>query len=132
MISKFAIFRNNKGNSVIEFALVLPILLLVVFGITEFGRAIMVTNVLNSASREGARLAAVSSFADSTAVRNRVIEVLTAANITPKDIAIEYSSSTRTIKVTVTNAFEVLSAGVLGSFAGTIELRGTTVMKYEG
>jgi Flp pilus assembly protein TadG len=132
MISKFAIFRNNKGNSVIEFALVLPILLLVVFGITEFGRAIMVTNVLNSASREGARLAAVSSLTDSTAVRTRVIEVLTAANITPKDINIEYSPSTKTIKVTVTNAFEVLSAGVLGSFAGTIELRGTTVMKYEG
>lgn len=132
MISKFAIFRNNKGNSVIEFALVLPILLLVVFGITEFGRAIMVTNVLNSAAREGARLAAVTSLTDTTSVRARVIEVLTAANITFEEINVEYSASTRTVKVTVTNNFEVLSAGVLGSFAGTITLRGATVMKYEG
>jgi Flp pilus assembly protein TadG len=132
MISKFAIFRNNKGNSVIEFALVLPILLLVVFGITEFGRAIMVTNVLNSASREGARLAAVSSVTDSTSIQNRVIEVLTAANVEPGDITVEYSASTKTVKVSVTNDFQVLSAGILGSFAGTIVLKGTTVMKYEG
>ncbi len=126
------IFRNSKGNAVIEFALVLPLLLLVVFGITEFGRAIMTTNILNTASREGARLAAVSSFSDTLSVQSRVIEVLDAANVNVKAIVIEFSAVNKSVKVTVTTDFEVLSAGVLESFMGTIELSGTTVMRYEG
>ena len=70
---------NIRGNAVIEFALTLPILLLVVFGITELGRMIMTTNVLNTASREGARFAAVRPASDSLSVQARVAEVLTAA-----------------------------------------------------
>ena len=45
-------YRNreaNGGNAVIEFALILPLLLMVVFGITELGRAIMTVNVLTQA-----------------------------------------------------------------------------------
>jgi Flp pilus assembly protein TadG len=126
------LYRNEKGGALIEFALVLPLLLLVVFGITEFGRAVMVTNSLNTASREGARLAVVSSVSDSTSVISRVQEVCAASNITPKAILIDYSAETKSMSVAVTTDFKVLSAGVLGSFAGTIELRGVTIMRYEG
>jgi uncharacterized protein (UPF0333 family) len=126
------ILKDKKGQSVIEFALVLPILLLVLFGITEFGRAIMVTNVLNTASREGARLAAVSAVGDSLAVRSRVVEVLDAANVDAKDIIIQFSLPDKSVEVTVTSDFEVLSGGVLDPFVGTFELKGKTVMRYEG
>jgi hypothetical protein len=126
------ILKDKKGQSVIEFALVLPILLLVLFGITEFGRAIMVTNVLNTASREGARLAAVSAVGDSLAVRSRVVEVLDAANVDAKDIIIQFSVPDKSVEVTVTSDFEVLSGGVLDPFVGTFELKGKTVMRYEG
>jgi len=124
--------RDKGGQSLIEFALVLPILLLVVFGITEFGRAIMTTNILNTASREGARLAAVSGVGDSLSVQNRVVEVLNAANVTPKDITIEFLLVEKSVKVTVSTDFEVLSAKVLDPFMGTIELKATTIMRYEG
>ena len=124
--------KDKKGQSIIEFALVLPILLLVVFGITEFGRAIMVTNVLNTASREGARLAAVSPVGDSLSVQSRVLEVLDAANIDAKEITIQFFVAEKTVEVTVTTDFEVLSAGVLDPFVGTFELKGKTVMRYEG
>jgi Flp pilus assembly protein TadG len=127
------LFHNDKdGQSIVEFAMILPVLLLVLFGITEFGRAIMVTNVLNSASREGARLAAVSAVGDSLSVRNRVLEVLNAANIEAKTIDIQVSALDRTVTVTVTTDFEVLSGGILDAFMGTYELKGTTVMRYEG
>lgn len=132
MAFKSRIFRSQKGNSIIEFALVLPLLLLILFGITEFGRAILVTNILHTASREGARIAAVSPIDDSLSVQSRVQEVLATSNITPKDIIIEYTAATKSIKVSVKADFEVLSLGILGSFAGIIELQGTTVMKYEG
>lgn len=124
--------KDKRGQSLIEFALVLPILLLVVFGITEFGRAIMVKNVLHTASREGARLAAVSPVSDSLSVQARVQEVLDAANITPKEITIQFDPGAKTVEVTVTTDFEVLSAGVLDPIMGTFELKGYTVMRYEG
>ena len=124
--------KDKRGQSLIEFALVLPILLLVVFGITEFGRAIMVKNVLHTASREGARLAAVRPVSDSLSVLARVQEVLDAANITPKEITIQFDVAAKSVAVTVTADFEVLSAGVLDPFMGTFELRGKTVMRYEG
>jgi Flp pilus assembly protein TadG len=132
MKMKKLLTKDKSGQSVVEFALVLPILLLVLFGITEFGRAIMVTNVLNTASREGARLAAVSPVSDSLSVQARVVEVLDAANIDAKDITIQFFLSDKSVEVTVTTDFEVLSGGVLDPFVGTFELRGKTVMRYEG
>jgi Flp pilus assembly protein TadG len=128
----FRITSNSRGNAVVEFALVLPILLLVLFGITEFGRAIMTKNILFTAAREGARLAAVSPFSDSLSVQGRVIDILSAANVDAKEITISYDPATRSIQVAVTNDFEVLSAGILGSFVGVFELRGVTSMRYEG
>ena len=121
--------KNKRGQAIIEFAMLLPILLLVLFGITEFGRAIMVKNVLHTAAREGARLAVVS---DSTSAHGRVLEVLNAAKVTPTAIIILYIIPDRKVEVTVTTDFAVLSAGVLDPFMGVIELRGKTVMRLEG
>lgn len=121
--------KNKRGQAIIEFAMLLPILLLVLFGITEFGRAIMVKNILHTAAREGARLAVVS---DSTSAHGRVLEVLNAAKVTPKAIIIAYNIPQRKVEVTVTTDFEVLSAGVLDPFMGVLELRGKTVMRLEG
>ena len=117
--------KDKDGQSIIEFAVLLPILLLVIFGITEFGRAILVKNVLHTASREGARLAVVS---DSTSAHGRVLEVLNAAKVVPKEIIILFSGPEKKVEVTVTTDFEVLSGGILDPFMGTFELRGKTVM----
>lgn len=132
MLKIFMPIKNCRGNAVVEFALVLPILLVILFGITEFGRAIMTKNILHTASREGARLAAVSPISDTLSVQGRVIQVLDAANVDVKDIIITYYPSSHSIQVTVTTDFQVLSAGVLESFIGVVELRGATRMRYEG
>lgn len=124
---------NTKGNALIEFALVLPILLLVVFGITELGRMVMTTNVLNTASREGARLAAVTSISDSLSVYARVTEVLNAANIVPSSIVVEYNVAAQSVRVRATTNFEILSRSVLPpALRGTIELSGQTIFRFEG
>lgn len=124
---------NTRGNAVVEFALVLPILLLVLFGITELGRMIMTTNVLNTASREGARLAAVSPMSDSLSVQARVTEVLNAARIEPSSIVLEYDAAAHSVRVQVTTVFEILSRSVLPlGLRGSIELSGQTVFRFEG
>jgi Flp pilus assembly protein TadG len=50
---------GERGAAAVEFALLLPLLLLLVFGIIDFGRAINAQITLTQAAREGARLAAL-------------------------------------------------------------------------
>jgi Flp pilus assembly protein TadG len=50
---------RDRGTAAVEFALVLPALLLIVFGIIDFGRALNAQIVLTGAAREGVRLAAL-------------------------------------------------------------------------
>ena len=52
--------RTRRGQALVEFALILPILMILLMGIIEFGRAWNVKQVLTDASREGARLAVVA------------------------------------------------------------------------
>jgi Flp pilus assembly protein TadG len=48
--------RNKaRGQSVVEMALLLPVLLLILFGLIEFGRALFIYTVVSNAAREGAR-----------------------------------------------------------------------------
>ena len=50
---------RDRGSAAVEFALVLPLLLLLVFGIIDFGRALSAQITLTQAAREGARLTAL-------------------------------------------------------------------------
>jgi Flp pilus assembly protein TadG len=50
---------RDRGATAVEFALLLPLLLLIVFGIVDFGRALNAQITLTQAAREGARLAAL-------------------------------------------------------------------------
>jgi Flp pilus assembly protein TadG len=50
---------HDRGAAAVEFALLLPMLLLIVFGLIDFGRALNAQITLTQAAREGARLAAL-------------------------------------------------------------------------
>jgi Flp pilus assembly protein TadG len=52
--------RENRGQALLEFALILPILLLLVLGIIEFGRAWNLAQLMSDTAREGARRAVVA------------------------------------------------------------------------
>ena len=54
--------ENQRGVAAVEFAIVLPLLLLLFIGITEFGIAYYNKQVLTNASREGARLGIVDGI----------------------------------------------------------------------
>jgi len=59
MINRKKIIKNNRGQALVEFALVLPMLLLLVFGIVEFGRAYYTYISVAGVARETARAAVV-------------------------------------------------------------------------
>ena len=73
----------DAGQSLVEFAILLPILLGVVIGIFEFGRAWNVDQVLTSAAREGVRLAVVASTTSEGDVIAAVEDALTNAALDP-------------------------------------------------
>ncbi len=54
---KISLLRSDQGGVALEMALLLPVLLLVVFGLVDFGHAWYMKHELTTASREGARYA---------------------------------------------------------------------------
>jgi TadE-like protein len=59
-MQKNSIFFNQKGATIVEFAIVLFLLLTLIFGITEFGLFIFNRHVITNAAREGARAGIVA------------------------------------------------------------------------
>ena len=57
--------RANRGSSLVELAFVLPILVTLVLGVIDFGRALQFNNIVIAMSREGANLSARTTAAPS-------------------------------------------------------------------
>lgn len=70
--------RERDAGPIVEFAVVVPVLLLLLFGIVDFARAFFQRNNLVAAVREGARYAAVLEFpcdaASTTEIKARVAQ----------------------------------------------------------
>lgn len=54
--------RDDRGAVAVEFGILLPVLLLILLGIIDFGRAYYAKNTLTQAAREGARLEALGNY----------------------------------------------------------------------
>jgi Flp pilus assembly protein TadG len=68
-----------RGQALAEFALVIPLLLLLFMGVLDFGRAIYAYNAISNAAREGGRTAIVNQTP--TAIRTRAAAQATAVGI---------------------------------------------------
>lgn len=86
--------RHERGASLVEFALVVPLLTMFLFGIVQFGLAYDMKQSVNSAAREGARLAAV-----------------------PDEVNVTYG----TIRARVDSSFASLQSGAVDSL--TVEVK---------
>src|SRR5262245_47315755 len=87
-----AFWRETQGAQLVEFAFAMPILVVLLIGIIDFGGAYNLKQKLNNAAREGARFGSVTSCLDCTqptppgptstlAIRNVVENYLTNANV---------------------------------------------------
>ena len=68
--------RDARGNAVVEFGLVLPLLLLLLVGITEIGRAYYQANAVEKGLRAGALFAGRNSFPLTAQVRTMVTNLV--------------------------------------------------------
>ena len=80
-MTRYHRLRCDKGAELIEFALVFPLLLLVLFGIIDFGFLFQRYEAVTNAAREGARIAVLPGYAQAD-VQARVTQYLAAAGLT--------------------------------------------------
>jgi len=128
--------RSESGASAVEFALLLPVLMMVLFGIIEFGLALYRQSILTNASREGARLGIVQSVpAITNAQINAAIDnYLTPAGIPPGNVSriIVAGGVTGTpVQVTLTLPYTFSVLPGLTSVAPLINLTARTEMRHE-
>ena len=103
MLRCHSLLKQKRGQAIVEFALVLPVFILILVGIMEFGLVFHQYLVVTSASREGARVAALGG------TDAEVSAVVTAAvgNINKGLLTTAVSPADRTrgaaVTVTVTN-----------------------------
>ena len=62
--------KKNSGQSLLEFAITMPLLLLLVMGVFDLGRGIYYYSAIHNAAREGARYGAIN-HCDVTGIKNR-------------------------------------------------------------
>jgi Flp pilus assembly protein TadG len=99
---------GNSGQALVEFAIVAPILLLLIMGIVDFGRAFYTYYVLVDAAREGGRVAAVHGPGTTLAtVRQNVFTLLDGAGLDTvnADVDILGFGGTTATPVTVSIAY---------------------------
>ncbi len=99
--------RKKRGAAAVEFALVAPLVLLVLWGIVDIGRAFYTLNNLASAVREGARAAAVMSTDPTTGTNPAAIKTIVTTDFTPIGPALTAAQVT----VTLANRQVTVQAG---------------------
>lgn len=127
--------HNRRGAAVAEFAIVAPVFFLMVVGFLEFGRALMVQQVLINASRVGARQAITTSA--TTAEVESAVESYTAGLAVPGvDVTVSPNPTTAapgtTISVTTSVAFSDVSWMSSPWFLGDKTLTASSQMRKEG
>jgi Flp pilus assembly protein TadG len=90
--------RNCRGQALVEFALILPLMMLLLLGILEMGRAWNVKQVLTDAAREGARLAVVGdpTITLQSQVDTRIKQVVSRAGLDSTQLTIGYPDGFKT------------------------------------
>ena len=130
--------RDEDGGAIVEFVVVLPVLLFLMFGIVDFSRAFAQRNNLVSAVREGGRFAATLEFpcAAETNIEDRVISYFTSVGDSVpsrSDIAVTFTGTcpdaVTNINVAITNyPFKPL---LLPLPANAINLKARAVYRWE-
>ena len=125
--------RDDRGAAAVEFALVLPILILLLFGIVDFGRMLAAKITITEAAREGVRAAALIGADEGV---DRVFAATTDLNgtVDPPEVigCPEVPGPDDDATVTVTYQFEFITPISLmvglGGDDGRVELSATGVM----
>jgi Flp pilus assembly protein TadG len=134
--------RRQRGQSLLEFALALPVIALILFGLTDFGLAYFNEISITSAARAGARAAAVSGTTTQgqSAITDTTKDLVncpvdssntTITSQTDSAALVEQWTVTVSCKYTPVTPLGSLLAYFGGSSGSTIEITQTAVIRAE-
>ena len=122
-----------RGQSMVELAVTLPILLLLIFGLIDLGRAVFISNSLAEAARDGARYGSVQARAWNdarrTLVEDWILDRLPGVPDPTADVQCTTANATLgctvedTLIVTVHADVEMITP-IIGQFIGPLSLDG--------
>ncbi len=141
--------RHEKGQTLVETAIVLAIFLALGFGVVEFGRAWFYSNHLNNSVRAAARYGAVFDNESATipsgtlspAIEAKALDEITSLINVPSAeragmVTVTYEPDRGgmvdrgdTIKVTANMQFNVLSGDIIGNFGNFMMTRSASVRR---
>lgn len=126
--------KGERGQAIVEFALVLPLLLILLFGVIDFGRALQTYITVNNASREGARLGAINPDADIEGKVREAAGEFDTADLTVATSFPDGKASGESVVVDVDYEYSFITP--LGSFVetlsgGTLTLGTSSDMRIE-
>lgn len=125
--------RSQEGQSIVEFAFVLPLLMAILLGIIQFGIAFNNYITLTDATRVGARKAAVSRFVGDSGASAQAATIAAAPNLalTPAQVTVTAASWTTPgadVSVTATYPYSI---NILGWVVHSGDLSSTTHERLE-
>ena len=128
----------QKGAALVEFAILLPVFILLVMGTLELGWALYIQNTIVDASRLGARLATTDSSATLASVSAEITDYLENSNVSTIGAEIDISPATFTsqargtpIMVTVSITYNSISILPTPIFLGNKALQAQATMAKE-
>ncbi len=119
---------SERGAAAVEFALVLPILVLILFGVIEFGGVYNAQLMVTGAAREGAREMAVGG--DPADAEAAAAEAVVVADASALDVTVTPAACAAGTDVTVTVVYE--RPYLTGLFGATLELTGLATRRCQG
>ena len=124
---------NKRGQSMVEMALILPIIIILFLGMVEFSRIFGSYLLVTHASREGARLAAIGrTDAEIQANVTSKVSILNVSNLqiilTPEDSA---RTTGEDVRVCVKYKLEIYAPLITSFISNPFEMEANTYMRVE-
>ncbi|MFG1926782.1 TadE/TadG family type IV pilus assembly protein [Cryptosporangium sp. NPDC048952] len=125
---------KERGAAAIELAIIMPILLVMIFGIIDFGRVINTQMTLTEASREAARALAFGQTPANTLARAQLVTGTTDTQIASSTACPPTATVANTASVTLKQTYTYITPimGLLGTAGSTRTLQSTGVMACVG
>ena len=121
--------RRERGQELVEYALLLPLLLLLLVGIIEFSIIIFSYDTIANAAREGARVAIIPAASDAE-VMAAVLDRALALNLTSDEVTITRG---HVVRVEVAHPVNLMTGPLIEAAGGrsTLLLRTAATMMIE-
>ncbi len=130
---------KSRGQSIVEFALITPLVLTLMFGLIEGGRLIYAYNAVNHSAQEAARVGVLADTGGVGEVKAKAIAAGDPLTITAGEVSVEVNNGSKSfsdrdigdrLAVTVGYDFTPIVAMVFGSTT-SIHLSGTSELMVE-